>query len=78
MSAQTGKYYVRVPSWTHTYHAAGTTIFHYMKHRIDAEEIYIQGPTNEALQAKVKTRLDRAIFFTKRNNSIWADLSVNN
>lgn len=80
VSNQTGHYYVPVPDWTKTYYGAGTTIFHRMPYRqiVYAEEILIRGPTNEALQAKVKTPLDRAIFFTKRNNSIWKDLSANN
>ncbi|XP_068726247.1 A disintegrin and metalloproteinase with thrombospondin motifs 16-like [Montipora capricornis] len=51
-SNQTGKYYVPVPSWTGTHYAAGTEIYHSMKSYHDAEEIYIRGPTNEALQAK--------------------------
>lgn len=52
-SNQTGKYYVPVPSWTATYKAAGTSIYHFMSKYNDAEIIYIRGPINEALQAKV-------------------------
>lgn len=51
-SNKTGKYYVPIPSWTGTHYAAGTEIYHSMKSYHDAEEIYIRGPTNEALQAK--------------------------
>lgn len=53
VSDTTGKYYVPVPSWSGTFKAAGTSIYHYMKSYNDAEFIYIRGPTNEALQAKV-------------------------
>lgn len=53
VSNSTGKYYVPVPSWTETFKAAGTSIYHYMKTIIDAEIISARGPTNEALQAKV-------------------------
>lgn len=51
-SDQTGRYYVPVPSWTATYKAAGTSIYHKMDNSINfAEIIHIRGPTNEALQA---------------------------
>ena len=53
MSNTTAKYYVPVPSWTNTYKAAGTSIYHYMKRYNDAEIIVIRGPTNEALDAMV-------------------------
>ena len=56
VSNSTGKYYVPVPSWTKTFKAAGTFIYHYMNHKNrynDAEIISARGPTNEALQAKV-------------------------
>ena len=55
MSNTTGTYYVPVPSWTNTYEAAGTSIYHYMKKYNDAEIILIRGPTNEALDAMVIT-----------------------
>jgi len=51
VSNTTGTYYVPVPSWTNTYKAAGTSIYHYMKKYNDAEIIFIRGPTNEALDA---------------------------
>ncbi|KAJ7383377.1 metalloendopeptidase [Desmophyllum pertusum] len=51
VSNTTGKYYVPVPSWTKTYKAAGSLIYHYMDKYIDAEIISIRGPINEALDA---------------------------
>jgi len=52
VSDRTGQYYVPVPSWTQTFKAAGTLIYHYMSRYNDAEIISIRGPTNEALQVK--------------------------
>jgi len=53
VSNSTGKYYVPVPSWTKTFNAAGTSIYHYMNTYNDAEILSARGPTDEALQAKV-------------------------
>ena len=52
-SKTTSRYYVPVPSWTRSFNVAGMSIYHYMKKYLDAEKIFIRGPTTEDLDAMV-------------------------
>ena len=58
-SISPSKYLVPVPSWTRTFYAAGTSILHTMTKYVDAERIFIKGPTTEKLYGIVGLKILR-------------------
>lgn len=58
-SISPSKYIVPVPSWTRTFYAAGTSILHTMTKYVDAERIFIKGPTTEKLDGIVGLKILR-------------------